>query len=145
MIPISEEDRSALRRFHALIERLRGISDRMKPGWLLDQAIGETHYDARILAHTDGRRRLANIRKLVQLANAYPAPDVAGLVRYLESLSLVSTDEGDAPSYSEASDVVRIMSVHRAKGLELRSSSPTWAGRSGPSRPSWSISIPRSG
>jgi ATP-dependent helicase/nuclease subunit A len=115
---LSEEDRSALRRFYALIERLRGISDRMKPGWLLDQAIGETHYDARILAHPDGRRRLANIRKLVQLANAYPAPDVAGLVRYLESLSLVSTDEGDAPSYSEASDVVRIMSVHRAKGLE---------------------------
>ncbi len=115
---IPAEDGAALRRFHEMVERLRGKADRVKPGWLLDQALAETHYDARILTHKDGRRRLANVRKLVQMANSFPSPDVAGLVRHLESLSEVSTDEGDAPSYSEAADVVRVMSVHKAKGLE---------------------------
>ncbi|NLC59576.1 MAG: hypothetical protein GX774_22280 [Armatimonadetes bacterium] len=115
---IPEAERTALERFHTLVESLRRHADRLKPGWLLDRALAETHYDARVLAHPDGRRRLANVRKLVQLANTFAAPDVAALVRYLESLTQISADEGDAPSYSEAADVVRIMSIHRAKGLE---------------------------
>jgi ATP-dependent exoDNAse (exonuclease V) beta subunit len=105
--------------FYMMSERLRGDLDRVPVGQLLECALAETQYDARLLVRPNGRRRLANVRKLLQMAFAKPDEGVSGFVRRLADLTQLSEREGDAPTEEEASDVVRFVSVHKAKGLEF--------------------------
>src|SRR5206468_2783524 len=65
-----------------------------------------------------GRRRLANVRKLLQMANADSVRGVREFIRRLRDLEKLSDREGDAPTEEEASDVVRFLTIHSAKGLE---------------------------
>ena len=72
-----------------------------------------------------GRRRLANIRKLMRLAREWETTNGADLQGFVE-MSLVRTRAGDggareseAPVESESLDAVRLMTIHRSKGLEF--------------------------
>ncbi len=118
-LPLEECDK--LRMFVNVIEALRKQEDRLPVGHLLERLITQTHYDARLLCRPGGRRRLANVRKLLQMANAEPVMGVRDFARRLRDLNKdsLSEREGDAPTEEEAADVVRIMTIHGAKGLEF--------------------------
>ncbi len=69
-----------------------------------------------------GKRRFANARKLMRMAADYEdleGPDLRGFVTLIGSLGDMGDDEGNAPSLAEGEDVVRVMTVHQAKGLEF--------------------------
>ena len=75
-----------------------------------------------MLASDEGLRRFANIRKLMRLADEFEAlhgPDVAGFVRVLADMEDVGDQEGSAATLAEEENVVRVMTVHQAKGLEF--------------------------
>ncbi len=68
-----------------------------------------------------GEARFANVRKLMQLAAEYEARegrDLRGLLDFL-AFREAAADESAAATAAEDHDGVRIMSVHRAKGLEF--------------------------
>jgi hypothetical protein len=70
----------------------------------------------------EGKRRFANIRKLMRMAADFEAlegPDLAGFVGLIGSLDELGDTEGNAPSLAEGENVVRVMTVHQAKGLEF--------------------------
>ncbi len=46
-------------------------------------------------------------------------PDLAAFLSAVRSMGEVSDREGSAPTLGEGEDVVRIMTVHQAKGLEF--------------------------
>jgi ATP-dependent helicase/nuclease subunit A len=116
---LSEQEARKLTQFLAVMEALRAQEDRLPVGHLLERLITHTRYDARLLCRPGGRRRLANVRKLLQMANADPVMGVRDFIRRLRDLEKLSDREGDAPTEEEASDVVRIMTIHGAKGLEF--------------------------
>jgi ATP-dependent helicase/nuclease subunit A len=116
-LPPQEE--AALAQFLETLEGVRAQEDRLPVGHLLERLIARSHYDARLLCRPGGRRRLANVRKLLQIANADPVMGVRDFIRRLRELEKLSDREGDAPTEEEASDVVRIMTIHGAKGLEF--------------------------
>ncbi len=105
--------------FISIIEELRAQEDRIPVGHLLERLLARTHYDARLLTRTGGRRRLANVRKLLQMANSDSVVGVRSFIHRLRDLEKLSEREGDAPTEEEASDVVRFYSIHNAKGLEF--------------------------
>ena len=113
------EEHAKLQMFVDVIEALRRQEDRLPVGHLLERLITHTHYDARLLCRPGGRRRLANVRKLLQMANAEPVMGVRDFARRLRDVEKLSDREGDAPTEEEAADVVRIMTIHGAKGLEF--------------------------
>ncbi|MCC6728835.1 MAG: UvrD-helicase domain-containing protein [Chthonomonadales bacterium] len=113
------EDLAALAAFHALMEGLRREEDRLPVGMLLERIVAATDYDARLLVRPNGRRRLANLRKLLQMAHAEPRHGVTPFVRRLRELEKISEREGDAPTEEEAANVVRLITIHKAKGLEF--------------------------
>ena len=89
---------------------------------LIDDAVSACDYDLCLLAAPEGKRRFANVRKLMRMAADYEAlegPDLAGFVDLIGSLGELGDDEGSAPSLAEGEDVVRVMTVHQAKGLEF--------------------------
>ena len=91
----------------------------MPVGHLLERLIARTCYDARLLCRSGGRRRLANVRKLLQMANSDSVMGVRDFIRRLRDLEKLSDREGDAPTEEEAADVVRFLTIHGAKGLEF--------------------------
>ena len=116
-LPIEEQRK--LDRFLHIMHKLREEEDRYPVGRLLERLISATQYDARLLCRPGGRRRLANVRKLLQIANADSVMGVREFILRLKDMDRLSDREGDAPTEEEEADVVRFITVHGAKGLEF--------------------------
>ncbi|MDL2295275.1 helicase-exonuclease AddAB subunit AddA [Lachnospiraceae bacterium OttesenSCG-928-E19] len=89
---------------------------------LLWKIVSETGYSEYMEALPGGVRRKANIDMLIEKAIAYEATSYKGLyhfVRYIEYLKKYEVDYGEANLSDEQSDVVRLMSIHKSKGLEF--------------------------
>ncbi len=73
-------------------------------------------------AMPNGIQRQANLRILFQRAGEYEKTAFKGLyrfIRYIDAMRERSGDYGDARIMGENEDVVRIMSIHKSKGLEF--------------------------
>ncbi len=104
-------------------ERLAGA--RVSIEELIDRALVRTQYDLAMLAMPGGERRLANVRKLMRLGRDHEAAhgrDLRGfveLIRDREAGGSPDSRESEAPVEGEGLDAVRLMTIHRAKGLEF--------------------------
>ncbi|MDW8208000.1 MAG: UvrD-helicase domain-containing protein [Chloroherpetonaceae bacterium] len=116
---LPEDERERLNWFLQAVEELRAEEDRLLVGLLLERLIARFQYDVRLLIRPNGRRRLANVRKLVQMAHHDPVIGVSEFIRRVRDLEKLADREGDAPVEEEASDVVRLITIHSAKGLEF--------------------------
>ncbi|HWM08135.1 MAG TPA: 3'-5' exonuclease, partial [Solirubrobacteraceae bacterium] len=119
-LPAEERERlAAFARFFAA-ERER--AERSPAEVLLERAIVATGYDLAVLARSGGERRLANLRKLMRLARDYEraeGADLRGFIAFAATQDLIEAREGEAALESEGLDAVRLMTIHRAKGLEF--------------------------
>ncbi len=92
---------------------------------LIDSALVASGYDLAMLAMPGGRRRLANVRKLMRLAREHEdahGPDLHGfldLISDREAGRASESRESEAPMEGEGLDAIRLMTIHRAKGLEF--------------------------
>ena len=70
----------------------------------------------------NGNLRQANLKKLFEKAKQYESASFKGLfnfINFIEKLQLSSGDLGAAKLIGENEDVIRIMSIHKSKGLEF--------------------------
>jgi ATP-dependent helicase/nuclease subunit A len=116
---LSEQESEKLQGFWRVMEELRQQEDRLPVGHLLERLIQRTSYDVRLLCRPGGRRRLANVRKLLQMANSDPVMGVREFILRLRDLEKISEREGDAPTEEEEANVVKFFTIHKAKGLEF--------------------------
>jgi ATP-dependent exoDNAse (exonuclease V) beta subunit len=122
---MSEEDRARLERWLPWIGGERAAAPRRSLEALIDRALAATGYDLAVLRAPGGQRRLANVRKLMRLAREWELERGRDLRGFLDAVAeRVGDDaevsrESDAPVEGEALDAVRLMTIHRAKGLEF--------------------------
>ena len=119
---LPEEERGRLVRFARFFAAERARAERLPVEALLERAITETGYDLAVLARAGGERRLANLRKLMRLARDYEhaeGRDLRGFLAFAATQDLAQAREGEAALESEGLDAVRLMTIHRAKGLEF--------------------------
>lgn len=96
-------------RHHSLVELV----------WLIYRQTGYYDYTG---ALPGGRQRQANLRALQDRAKQYEETSMKGLfkfLRFLEELEEKNQDLGAARPLGEKENVVRIMSIHKSKGLEF--------------------------
>lgn len=89
---------------------------------LLDQILRESGYLNEVRALPAGEKRLANVEMLLQQAVSFERTSYKGLfsfIRYMGQLQKYEVDFGEADVTLEHEDVVRIMSIHKSKGLEF--------------------------
>ena len=89
---------------------------------LIRQILRETGYGDYAAAMPAGAQRKANLDMLAERAAAYEKNDYHGLfqfVRYIEQLTEREVDFGEVSLYGEEEDIVRIMTIHKSKGLEF--------------------------
>jgi len=107
------------------LERLYKLRDKvtyMPVHELLSYIINESGYGEYVRAMPAGARRYANVDMLMQKAIAFEKTSFKGLfhfIRYIERLEKYEVDFGEANIIDENADVVRIMSIHKSKGLEF--------------------------
>lgn len=104
------------------IKRWREYSRFMSSDKLLWQLYEESDFYAFCGALPDGQEAQANLRLLFQRAKQYEAGGFEGLfnfVRYMEHVEQKDTDLSSAKLAGEAHNVVRIMTIHKSKGLEF--------------------------
>ncbi len=121
---LSADDRVRLRTFAEWFVAERARVARHAADELIDSALTVSGYDLAMLAMPGGVRRLANARKLMRLAREYETtngPDLHGFVLSLAQRAAggQGAREGEAPVEGEGLDAIRVMTIHRAKGLEF--------------------------
>jgi ATP-dependent exoDNAse (exonuclease V) beta subunit len=119
---LARADAEALAAFCPRFEAERRRAPRLGLDELLERVVEETGYDLHVLALPAGRRRLANVHKLMRLAAAYEARsgrDVRGFIDHAAGELEAEAAEPDAPVDLGDQDAVRLMTIHAAKGLEF--------------------------
>jgi ATP-dependent exoDNAse (exonuclease V) beta subunit len=119
----SETDERLVRAFKQRYERLVAASARTSLERLCEEIVSAHDYDLAVLAQWDGKRRYANLRKLMRLARSYESlrgPDVEGFVKFIRDQEAVGASQLEAVSEEEGADAVRLLTIHAAKGLEFK-------------------------
>ncbi|MBD5477245.1 MAG: UvrD-helicase domain-containing protein [Lachnospiraceae bacterium] len=104
------------------ISRYRGLSAYLSVQELLQTILRETDYLNYVAVKPEGNKRRANVEMLMVKAADYEKTSFFGLyhfLRYMEQLEKYEVDYGEAGLQDENADVVRIMSIHKSKGLEF--------------------------
>ncbi|HKM04019.1 MAG TPA: helicase-exonuclease AddAB subunit AddA [Lachnospiraceae bacterium] len=108
--------------FVELITRYRKMIPYTPIHHILREILQETKYDLIVGAMPGGDQRRANIDALMERALSFEQTSYYGLfhfIRYMEQLEKYDVDYGEANILDEYADTVRIMSIHKSKGLEF--------------------------
>lgn len=111
-----------LQQFIDRLEAWRTYSRRHSVSDLLWIIYEEMNYLEYVSAMPNGLVRRANVMALYNRAKQYESGSFRGLfrfLRFLESLQEAGEDLGPGTTVSEADNVVRIMTIHKSKGLEF--------------------------
>jgi len=117
---ITEEQKVALREARLLLSGWREAAADLPLPDLLGRIVNDSGYYSLLVLRPGGERALANLDKLIDVAarldHRMPLHQFAN---YLEELAIIAEKEGQAQIEDESGQVVRIMTVHQAKGLEF--------------------------
>ncbi|WP_127533005.1 helicase-exonuclease AddAB subunit AddA [Paenibacillus kobensis] len=114
--------RLKLERFLNQLESWREAARQGSLTELLASLYRETGYYDFVGGLPGGAQRQANLRALLDRARQYESTTFRGLFRFLrfiERMRDTGGDLGTARALGEQEDVVRIMSIHKSKGLEF--------------------------
>lgn len=121
-LPDGVDEKEELQQFMAAFDSWRTYSRRHGVAELLQRLYDDTAYVDFVGAMPGGDVRQANLKALYDRARQYEEAGFRGLFRYLQLMDKMKEDGLDlAPAkvVSEKEDVVRIMSIHKSKGLEF--------------------------
>lgn len=105
-----------------LLSILREEKTRLSLQELIWSALERTDYYHLVGSMPNGQQRMANIRMFLEKAGAYEKTSFKGVfhfLQYMEQIRSYQIDYGEATVLGEEANVVRIMSIHKSKGLEF--------------------------
>ncbi len=115
---LNSSDKKALD-FVALLQELRKEAQMNNLAQLLMLLFAKTHMDSIYSALTDGAERCENLQNFCKMATGYETSVGGGLNRFLEHLAILEKRGVDPAIEPNADGAVRIMSIHKSKGLEF--------------------------
>ncbi len=89
---------------------------------ILRKVIQEKDYLYEVASMPGGQQRLANVQMLLAKAESFEKSSYSGLfhfIRYIDKVQKYDIEFGEAGIMDEQDDVVRIMTIHKSKGLEF--------------------------
>jgi ATP-dependent helicase/nuclease subunit A len=99
------------------------LRDRATAAEILQDVIRKTNYDAVMMSQKNGEQRVANIGKLIEITRSLARRGATALddvVRHLRDRARDTTArEPEAQPAGQDDEVVRMLTVHQAKGLEF--------------------------
>jgi len=118
---LGEARLATLRQAVELLGELGKCKDAVGADEIVERLLAATGYEATLLAQGQGKRMVGNVRLLLDQARS-AAQSGTALADFLTQMKDLVLHEGryeQAAVAGEADDVVRIMTIHKAKGLEF--------------------------
>ncbi|MFN4261323.1 MAG: UvrD-helicase domain-containing protein [Gemmataceae bacterium] len=119
---LPEEQRPVAERARRFLARWRGLKDRLPIAQFLGAVLADSGYDAALQFEPLGDRKLANLWKLMDMARTFDHSGLFGLADFIQRLDeMVRSQprEEQAATQPEIAAVIRLMTIHQAKGLEF--------------------------
>ena len=121
-LDVNPKLKDKIQRFFESIEEWRKEQEYLSLDELIWKIYIDTGYYNYVGLMPNGALRQANLKMLFQRAKQYESSNFKGLynfINFIEKLRLSSGDLGAAKLIGENDDVIRIMSIHKSKGLEF--------------------------
>lgn len=119
---LEEDDQDKLQQFFLLYQSLKQISLRRTPGQLIRWVMDQSNYVTFLWGLPDGAQAVANLEKWCADWESETNPSFLTLEGFIEQMELYQSkaeDESQSEIWDEGEDVVRIMTIHKSKGLEF--------------------------
>ncbi|HUU43965.1 MAG TPA: UvrD-helicase domain-containing protein, partial [Planctomycetota bacterium] len=119
---VTDDQRAGLVAAREVLAELSTTKNRVPVSKLLQRILERTGFDATLLAQFMGKQKFANVEKLIDLARSFEAKGLFTLDEFVRTVERFVTDgerESERAAEEESSNVVQVMSVHRAKGMEF--------------------------
>ena len=121
-INVSSELKKKIDTFFHNLEKWRKEKEYLALDEFIWKLYSDTHYYTYVGLMPNGDLRQANLKMLFERAKQYETASFKGLynfIQFIEKLHVGSNDLGAAKLIGENDDVIRIMSIHKSKGLEF--------------------------
>lgn len=118
----ASEEEGKCRQFLEKLKRWRSKANLLSTAELIWYLYNDTGYFSYASAMPGGMQRQANLKLLFEKARQFEETSLKGLfnfVNFIDKLRSSSGDMGGAKLLGENANVVRIMSIHKSKGLEF--------------------------
>lgn len=116
--PLGEKCKAFLQK----LRHLRALSFSMPTDTLILRVFEETGYLMYVSGSEGGEKKRANMELLFHKAHQFEKTSFHGLfhfLRFIENMQTHSEDAGEASMVNENDNVVRLMTIHKSKGLEF--------------------------
>ncbi|MCS6859358.1 MAG: UvrD-helicase domain-containing protein [Abditibacteriales bacterium] len=118
---ITAEERDKLRRVVHLLVALREVKNRLRLSQLINLILERTGFTAVLLTQFMGEQKVSNVRKLIDIARTFERKGnftLQDFIAHIGEFVDIAQRESEAATQAEESNVVKLLTVHRAKGLE---------------------------
>ena len=113
---------SSIREAFQLLARFHGLRNELSIPLFLLKLYQATRILPLLYLKPQGDQKVANLLKTVDLARSLRARGVVTLrsfARFLKKMDASEAEEGESPLVEDMEDVVRFITIHKAKGLEF--------------------------
>lgn len=100
------------------VRQLQKRGENLTPAQCLEELAHATQLQLKLICRPDGKQRWLNVRKLIEIALEHTG-SLLEFCEHADDLVQLALREGEAPLLEEQADVVRLFTVHGAKGLEF--------------------------
>lgn len=114
---VRKEDADALEVLAELVQALGRVAGRLGPGTILREAVAATELESLLALLPRGDQRIANVRKLLAIADKHP--NARDFRAWIDDAKEQEVAESEAATFSDEDDAVRLLTVHASKGLDF--------------------------
>ena len=122
VVDVEDKLKNKIQTFFSNLNKWRKEKEYLSLDELIWKIYSDTGFYNYVGLMPNGILRQANLKMLFQKAKQYESSNFKGLynfINFIDKLKMSSGDMGSAKIIGENDDVVRIMSIHKSKGLEF--------------------------
>jgi len=119
---IEPQSRNRIIQFRQFLDEVQGIKPRTSLWNLISFILKKTEFQSKMLLFSNGKKRYANLLKIVELCKNqedFEPLTLRDFIEIVEGYKFREIRESEAPVESEEDDVVKLITTHSAKGLEF--------------------------
>ncbi|NLV87794.1 MAG: UvrD-helicase domain-containing protein [Tissierellia bacterium] len=117
---LKEEEKERIIEAIELMEYLFEVKHLYGLEFLVNELISKTFFVESMLLKHGGKQAVANIYKFIDLVREYEKDNIRSLEDFIDYLDEIKDmDEAQEKIYSEDSNVVKILTIHKSKGLQF--------------------------
>ena len=119
---IEAQSRDRIIQFTQFLNEVQGIKPRTSLWNLISFILRKTEFQPKMLLFSNGKKRYANLMKIVELCKNqedFEPLTLRDFIEIVEGYKFREIRESEAPVESEEDDVVKLITTHSAKGLEF--------------------------